>query len=182
MAEEQDQDDKTEDPTLRRLEKAREEGQVLRSQDATTAAVTLGVISLIYFSGSWVGNEFTETFKSALIIEASFGEPVGSLVGRFASLLLESFILLTPLFLFAVLLVVGTASGIGGLVFSLKAAAPKLSKINPLKGLVRIFGLRALVELTKAILKFALVAAFAFLFLYLTLDHFFYLGLVLFQL
>ena len=176
MAEEQDQDDKTEDPTLRRLEKAREEGQVLRSQDATTAAVTLGVITLIYFSGSWVGKEFTETFKSALIIEASFGEPVGSLVGRFASLLLESFILLTPLFLFAVLLVVGTASGIGGLVFSLKAAAPKLSKINPLKGLVRIFGLRALVELTKAILKFALVAAFAFLFLYLTLDHFFYLG------
>ena len=49
MAEEQDQDDKTEDPTARRMEKAREDGQVLRSQDASTAAVTLGIIATLYY-------------------------------------------------------------------------------------------------------------------------------------
>ena len=53
MAEEQDQDDKTEDPTARRMEKAREDGQVLRSQDASTAAVTLGVIATLYYGGFW---------------------------------------------------------------------------------------------------------------------------------
>ena len=53
MAEEQDQDDKTEDPTARRMEKAREDGQVLRSQDASTAAVTLGVIATLYYGGVW---------------------------------------------------------------------------------------------------------------------------------
>ncbi len=176
MAEEQDQEDKTEDPTARRLEKAKEEGQVLRSQDATTAAVTLGVISLIYLSGSWLGEGFTAVFKSSLIFESDFREPVQPLLAKFSSVLAKSFILLTPLFLFALLLVVGTASGVGGLIFSLKAASPKLSKINPLKGLARIFGLRALVELTKAILKFSLVAVFASIFLYLTLDNFLYLG------
>ena len=51
MAEEQDQDDKTEDPTARRMEKAREDGQVLRSQDASTAAVTLGIIATLYYGG-----------------------------------------------------------------------------------------------------------------------------------
>ena len=44
MAEEQDQDDKTEDPTARRMEKAREDGQVPCSQDASTAAVTRGLL------------------------------------------------------------------------------------------------------------------------------------------
>ena len=176
MAEEQDQEDKTEDPTARRLEKAKEEGQVLRSQDATTAAVTLGVISLIYLSGAWLGEGFTAVFKSSLVFDGDFREPVQPLLAQFSSVLAKSFILLTPLFLFALLVVIGTASGIGGLIFSLKAAAPKLSKINPLKGLARIFGLRALVELTKAILKFSLVAVFASIFLYLTLDYFLYLG------
>ena len=176
MAEEQDQEDKTEAPTARRLEKAKEEGQVLRSQDATTAAVTLGVISLIYLSGAWLGEGFTAVFKSSLIFDGDFREPVQPLLAQFSGVLAKSFILLTPLFLFALLVVIGTASGIGGLIFSLKAAAPKLSKINPLKGLARIFGLRALVELTKAILKFSLVAVFASIFLYLTLDYFLYLG------
>ena len=69
MAEEQDQDDKTEDPTARRMEKAREDGQVLRSQDASTAAVTLGVIATLYYGGFWFAPKLVELFKSALILE-----------------------------------------------------------------------------------------------------------------
>ena len=69
MAEEQDQDDKTEDPTARRMEKAREDGQVLRSQDASTAAVTLGIIATLYYGSFWFAPKFLELFKGALILE-----------------------------------------------------------------------------------------------------------------
>ncbi len=66
---EQDQDDKTEDPTARRLQKAREDGQVLRSQDATTAAVTLGVIASLYFAGSWFAPRFIDLFATGFVFD-----------------------------------------------------------------------------------------------------------------
>ena len=51
------------------MEKAREDGQVLRSQDASTAAVTLGIIATLYYGGFWFAPKFLELFKSALILE-----------------------------------------------------------------------------------------------------------------
>lgn len=174
MAEEQDQDDKTEDPTARRMEKAREDGQVLRSQDASTAAVTLGVIATLYFGSSWFAPKYVELFKGALILEPGLVFSAEQSVLRLSSLVIDSFLLLTPLFLIALALAVGTASALGGFVFSAKAAAPKLSKLNPIKGMARIFGLRALVELSKSLLKFSAVAVFAGTFLYFYLEDFFY--------
>jgi Flagellar biosynthesis pathway, component FlhB len=56
MAEEDTpQEEKTEEPTARRLEKAKEEGQVLRSQDMTIAAVTISVIATLYAGECWMG-------------------------------------------------------------------------------------------------------------------------------
>ena len=97
MAEEQDQDDKTEDPTARRMEKAREDGQVLRSQDASTA-VTLGVIATLYYGGFWFAPKLVELFKSALVLEPGLVFAADQSVVRFGSLFAESFFILTPLF------------------------------------------------------------------------------------
>ncbi len=174
---EQDQDDKTEDPTARRLQKAREDGQVLRSQDATTAAVTLGVIACLYFAGSWFAPRFLDLFATGFVFDFGLVYESNLAVRSFGDLALSAFTTLSPLLLFAMILAVGTASSIGGIVFSGKAAAPKFSKLNPIKGLARIFGLRALVELSKAILKFGLVATFATIFLYLNLETFFFFGM-----
>ena len=114
-------------------------------------------------------------FKSSLIFDGDFREPVQPLLAQFlvsnkVLYSFDAFIFIRSARSYC------TASGIGGLIFSLEAAAPKLSKINPLKGLARIFGLRALVELTKAILNFLLWRSLASIFLYLTLDYFLYLG------
>ena len=116
MAEEQDQDDKTEDPTARRMEKAREDGQVLRSQDASTAAVTLGIIATLYYGGFWFAPQFTELFKSALVIEPALVFSAEQSVARFASLIVESFLILTPLFLIGSVSR-GNGVGTGGLYF-----------------------------------------------------------------
>ena len=65
MAEETPQDDKTEEPTARRLEKAREDGQVLRSQDLTIAVVTTGFLVSIYLLGFYLGPALLELYGAS---------------------------------------------------------------------------------------------------------------------
>ena len=87
MAEES-QDDKTEEPTARRLEKAKEDGQVLRSQDMTIAAVTCTVIASLYLGGFWMGPRFVNTFTEALTIPANYAFEENLALNRLPSPLL----------------------------------------------------------------------------------------------
>ena len=156
MAEES-QDDKTEEPTARRLEKAKEDGQVLRSQDMTIAAVTGSVIAALYL-GDLMGPRFVDTFGEALTIPANYAFEANLALNRLSILTMDSFVTVIPVFALAIVAAIGSATALGGFVFS-KAFAPKASKLNPIKGMSRIFGLKALVELGKSLMKFSLVAA-----------------------
>ena len=172
MAEEDTpQEEKTEEPTARRLEKAKEEGQVLRSQDMTIAAVTISVIATLYAGGFWMGPRFRDLFAQALTLKAELVFDKGMMFGWMSSIALDGYLTLVPMMLVAVLFAVGSASLLGGFVMTLKSIEPKASKLNPIKGMARIFGLRAIVELTKALLKFSLVAAFAGTFLYFNFEE-----------
>jgi flagellar biosynthetic protein FlhB len=169
MAEES-QDDKTEEPTARRLEKAKEDGQVLRSQDMTIAAVTVTVIAAMYLGGFWMGPRFVDTFTEALTIPSNYAFEANLALNRLSILALDSFVTIIPVFVLAIVAAIGSATALGGFVFSAKAFAPKASKLNPIKGMSRIFGLKALVELTKALLKFSLVAGIGGSYLYFNFD------------
>jgi flagellar biosynthetic protein FlhB len=169
MAEES-QDDKTEEPTARRLEKAKEDGQVLRSQDMTIAAVTVTVIAAMYLGGFWMGPRFVDTFTEALTITSHYAFEANLALNRLSILALDSFVTVIPVFVLAIVAAIGSATALGGFVFSAKAFAPKASKLNPIKGMSRIFGLKALVELTKALLKFSLVAGIGGSYLYFNFD------------
>ena len=169
MAEES-QDDKTEEPTARRLEKAKEDGQVLRSQDMTIAAVTVTVIAAMYLGGFWMGPRFVDTFTEALTIPSNYAFEANLALNRLSILALDSFVTVIPVFVLAIVAAIGSATALGGFVFSAKAFAPKASKLNPIKGMSRIFGLKALVEFTKALLKFSLVAGIGGSYLYFNFD------------
>ena len=169
MAEES-QDDKTEEPTARRLEKAKEDGQVLRSQDMTIAAVTVTVIAAMYLGGFWMGPRFVDTFTEALTIPSNYAFEANLALNRLSILALDSFVTVIPVFVLAIVAAIGSATALGGFVFSAKAFAPKASKLNPIKGMSRIFGLKALVELSKALLKFSLVAGIGGSYLYFNFD------------
>ena len=95
MAEES-QDDKTEEPTARRLEKAKEDGQVLRSQDMTIAAVTGSVIAALYLGGFWMGPRFVDTFTQALTIPTNYAFETNLALNRLSIL---TWTALSPLFL-----------------------------------------------------------------------------------
>ena len=175
MAEES-QDDKTEEPTARRLEKAKEDGQVLRSQDMTIAAVTGSVIASLYLGGFWMGPRFVDTFAEALTIPAKYAFEANLATNRLSALTLDSFVTVIPVFVLAIVAAIGSATALGGFVFSAKAFAPKASKLNPIKGMSRIFGLKALVELGKSVAKFSLVASIGGSYLYFNFDSIMQVG------
>ena len=171
MAEDTPQEEKTEEPTARRIEKAREDGQVLRSQDMTIAVVTIGFIASLYSLSFFLAPRFIELFRDSLTFSIDSINDQSALVMRLASIVGESYLVLSPVLAISVLLAIFGATALDCFVFSWKAIAPKASKINPVSGLVRIFGLKAVVELVKSVLKFSLVALTAGIYLYSNFEQ-----------
>lgn len=170
MAEDTPQDDKTEEPTARRLEKAREDGQVLRSQELTIAILTSGYIATLFFAAGILGPTYVDIFAEGFQFERYQAFESNQMVVGMVSHVSGVGMVLVPIFAVAIILAVLGATSLDGFVFSMKAVAPKASKINPISGLVRIFGLKALVELFKSLMKFLLVAGIGGTYLYLNFE------------
>ncbi|MDB2547736.1 flagellar biosynthesis protein FlhB [Porticoccaceae bacterium] len=163
MAEQDSTAEKTEEPTAKRLEKAREDGQVLRSQELSVAMMMIGVAGFMYIFGGALILQLSEVFAAGFIFDRRDIFSDNLLPATFGSQALEGMLVAVPIFVLAIVLAFGASGILGGFNFSMKAAAPKASKINPLSGLKRIFGTKALVDLTKALVKFGLVAGVLYL-------------------
>lgn len=158
MAEENDGQEKTEEPSSRRLEKAREEGQVPRSKELTTSVVLLaGALGLLWF-GSWGVEHITQIalFNFSLEREAIF-DPATMFDHLKTSIFNASLALAPWLALVLMAAIVGPIS-LGGWLFSTKSIMPKLDRINPVSGFKRMFSLNSLVELLKSIAKVLVVS------------------------
>lgn len=161
MAEEQAQQDRTEQPTPKRREDARKKGDVPRSRELTMTAVMLsGASAMLLLSGS-MGVAVVDAFTSAFSIERSAAFDVSQMSMRFAETAGQIFAGLLPLAAILLAAVFLGAALIGGWSFSLKAVAFKIERINPAKGVKRIFSANSLNELVKALAKFAVVAVVA---------------------
>ena len=158
MAEQDSTAEKTEEPTAKRLEKAREDGQVVRSQELSVAMMMIGVASFMYIFGGARILQLSEVFATGFTFDRKDIFSDNLLPAAFGAQALDGMLVAVPIFALAIVLAFGASGLLGGFNFSMKAAAPKASKINPLSGLKRIFGTKALVDLTKALVKFGLVA------------------------
>ncbi len=150
-------EERTEEPTSRRLQKAREEGQVARSTELPAAAVTIAALAMLYITGDFLISKIAEAFASGFNFDRKLVHSSNLLPAIFGHELLESFILIAPLLLLTVAVAIASSSATGGFLFELGAVRPKAAKLNPLNGFKRMFGMKAAVELAKAILKFFLV-------------------------
>lgn len=175
MADESQQD-KTEQATPKRREDARKKGDVPRSRELTMTGVMLaGAGGLLLLSES-MGKNLLHAFSAGFSIDRERLMDASSLAPAFAEIAAKSFLSLLP---FAVVLIAAvflSATAIGGWSFSLKAASFKVEKLNPLKGLKRIFGANGLNELVKAMAKFLLVATIAVTWLWWSADDLLSLG------
>ena len=150
-------EDRTEEPTSRRLLDARKEGQIARSMELPAAAVTISAVGVIFFMGGYLVNKLSERFAAGFHFDRKLVFSSNLLPALFADELLQSFVLIIPIFILTVVVAIVSTGLTGGYNFSMQAVMPKASKLNPFSGLQRIFGPKAWVELGKAILKFVLV-------------------------
>lgn len=171
MAEEQDSSaEKTQDPTPKRLEKAREEGDTVRSKELNTMAILLtGAAGMLMFGAmmaSSAGNILSQNLT--LSREAIFD--TSTMLSYLNISVMEGMRLMLPLF--GILLVAAFLGpiGLGGWNFTFKAVMPKASRMNPFSGLKRMFGPKALMELAKAAAKVLVVAGIALLLFWVNMD------------
>ena len=178
MADQDTSEERSEEPTAKRLEKAQEDGQVARSQELGVAAMMIGIACFMYLFGGFLLTKLSEVFVSGFVFDRKAVFSDNLLPATFGSQALDSLLVMAPIFALAVVIALGSAGALGGFIFSLKALAPKASKINPLAGLKRMFGMKAVVDLTKALTKFILVGGVLFLVVSQSFDRFIALGFI----
>ncbi|ARU57567.1 flagellar biosynthesis protein FlhB [Oleiphilus messinensis] len=158
---EADQDDKTEEPTGRRLQKAREDGQVPRSKELNTAAVLiLGAVGLLVF-GPMLALSIKQIMIACFTMSRDDAVDVQQIGVFLVYAVSEIGLALAPLLGILLLAALFGPLALGGWLLSAKALQPKFSKLNPIEGIKKLFKLNALVELIKAIFKVVFVMAVA---------------------
>ena len=163
MAEEQTGQERTEEPTERRLQEARKKGQVPRSKELNTMlSLLLASISLLVFGG-YISQNLMQISVEGFSIPRELAFDTAQLPFQFMYMPSQALLALSP---FMAIMLVSVFAGpllMGGWSFSLEAISFKLEKLDPIKGLARIVSLKSLVELTKALAKFVLLLGAAIL-------------------
>ena len=157
MAEEQSAE-KTEEPTQRKLTQARERGELPRSPDFGGAIVVLAICVLMFLLGGQMLEGLSSLLSSGLTFTRAEFESPQDLPTLFGERLAEGLWAVRWVLLCTLVVALLAATMNGGINFSGKAAAPKLSKLNPLSGLTRMFGAQAWVGLLRNLAKFVAVA------------------------
>lgn len=161
MAESESGADKSEEPTGKRLEEARKKGQIARSRELNTLAVTFAGAAALLMFGAEMGRAMMGMMHGNFSLPREVLLNEGSMVRYLMRTGMEALLALQP-FLTVLLIasIIGPIS-LGGWLFSSEALMPKFSRMNPLEGLKRMFSTKALVELLKALAKFVVILVVA---------------------
>ena len=158
MSEDSDQE-KTEQPSEKRLRESREKGEVPSSRDLSGAMVVLAAVAVLMNDGEAALRHARRIFslglnyhREALFSDALLARALQQAAG-------EAMALFAPVALATLLATLASPLLLGGLNFSAQALLPKFERLDPIKGLGRIFAMRGLVELAKALLKLLFIGA-----------------------
>ena len=159
MAENEDGQEKTEQATPKKQEEARKKGQVPRSRELTTMAMLLmGAVSMTLMGGPIV-QQLGGVMRMGLQIERAKIFDPWAVIEILAQAIYQGFMSLIPFLLVMLVTALAAPVALGGWAFSTEAMSFKTEKLNPLKGLKRIFAVRGLIELVKALAKFLLIGS-----------------------
>ncbi|HTV78778.1 MAG TPA: flagellar biosynthesis protein FlhB [Steroidobacteraceae bacterium] len=165
MAENENGQDRTEQPTQKRLDEARSSGQIPRSRDLTTAAVVLiGGIG-IRVAGAGMARGFAGLMTSGLSLSREQVLDENRLLPDLVALGTLALQAIAPILALTLAAALLSPLAIGGWNLSFQALAPNFGRLNPIAGLQRLFTMRGVTELLKAYAKFLLVAVVAVMFL-----------------
>jgi len=168
--------ERTEQATPKRLREAREKGQVPRSKELNSMALLMAAAGGFLLMGESILTGMQDILSSGLAIEHARNLDKHRVIELFGSTLMQSLVVVAPMFLLLTVVVVMTPIGLGGWSFSTKAISFKWEKLDPVKGIGRIFALRGLMELLKVLAKFGLVATISVVVLWSLIDEILGLG------
>lgn len=164
--------EKTEKATPKKRQDSRKKGQVLKSQDVTSAIVLLSVFLFLFFAAGFMRDRFFMFFDKAFIEYVPLHQSldIDRTMLIYIEIVKEMAIILLPVMLIAVVAgVVGNLIQFG-ILFTAEPLKFDLKKIDPIKGFKRIFSVRALVELMKSILKISFIGSVTTMILLMNLN------------
>jgi len=160
MAEESDLE-KTEAPTGRRIEQAREQGQVPHSRELGSFLVMMVSAATIWSLGGWFTQRMAQVFRQGLVWDRRVVDDPEYGLTRFSSLSWDTVVVFWPLILALVLAALASPFLLNAWNFAPKAFTPDLTRLNPMNGVKRIFSWNGLVEMLKAVAKAGLIGGVA---------------------
>jgi flagellar biosynthetic protein FlhB len=159
MAESEMGGERTEEPSQRRLQEARERGQIPRSRELTNFATMIGGSAALVAIGGTVAAHLSQLMRRSLSIDAKSLRTTESMTASLGDAGISAVTAILPVFGTLVCMVLLASVALGGWNFSTKALTPDFSRLSPLSGIKRLFGFHGLSELVKALLKCIVVGA-----------------------
>ena len=160
MAEDSDLE-KTEPASARRLEQAREEGQVPHSRELGAFLILIAAAGAFWLMGGWFAQRIAAMFRRGLTLDAKLVHEPDQMLVRFSDLSFDALITFSPLLLLLMVAAAASPFFLNAFNFSPKALTPNFSRLDPIKGLQRLFSVSGLVDMLKAIAKAVLVGGMA---------------------
>ena len=160
MAEDSDLE-KTEQPSQRKLDQAKEKGQVARSHELSTFSILLAGGATLWFMGASLNAQMVRLLHDGLTISQDLVFKPELLIPHLYELSSEMLIIFAPVLLTLLLAALLSPLLLNGWLFSPEALMPQFSRMNPVSGIARMFSTHALVELGKALGKAVVVGGVA---------------------
>ncbi len=156
MAEDSDQE-KTEEPTGKRLEDAQKKGQIARSRELNTFAILMTSAALFMMLGKEIGSGMIAMMRTQFQLSREVIFDTASPIIHLKQVMMDGLLLIAPFLAAMVIVAIIAPLALGGWVFSWDAITPKFEKMDPIKGVARLFAVHGLIEMGKALLKFLLI-------------------------
>lgn len=171
MAESESGQDKTEEPTGKRLADARKKGQTPRSKELNTTIMLIIAAISFFYVGGFFGGELMTMMHTDFILDRHDIFDKQAMVAAFIEDCIFSLKMLTPFFILTVVAAFIGPLILGGWNFTLTSMAPKFSKMNPVSGIKRMFGPNGAIELLKALAKVILLGSLGSILLWTLSDE-----------
>jgi len=176
MAEESDQE-RTEAPSPQRLEKAREDGQVVQSRELATFVVLMTGGAGLWMMANSLGQTLSGIVRGSLDFDPAIARDSAFVMSKLSSLFFDAAFALAPFLILVVIATLASPLLLRGWLFSTKAIMPDFKRLNPLSGIKRIVSSQGLAELIKSLAKVGLLGVVAIWLIWSNLDAIFSLSL-----
>lgn len=163
--------DKTEQPTGKKLSDARNKGNVPQTREIPSVLILAGGLGVLFFAGSWMFGRLTEMMRAMYQRAGTLEMAPATMHAFFWEVFANCVVVLIPIMLMVMIAgVVGNVAQFGFL-FTMEKLTPSLPNLNPLNGLKKLFSLRSLVELAKSIVKLIIIGTVAYIVINRYLDQ-----------